>query len=113
MTRWMDENELKDLRFSLIHLLPKKKFRFSYDRSLLTPSFCAKRSGVAETLLFQNISTIPLNRAHELNFQPDFQIFLGPFKNPKTDFFSIESVTSMIKTVVQSLFARKIVSTLL
>ena len=49
MTPWMADNELKDLRFSLIHLLPKKKFRFSYDRSLLTPSFCAKRSEVAES----------------------------------------------------------------
>ena len=48
MTRWMDENELKDLMFCLIHRLPKK-FRFSYDRSLLTPSFCAKRSGVTES----------------------------------------------------------------
>ena len=35
-------------------------------------SFCAEQSEVAESLLYQNISTIPLNRAHELNFQPDF-----------------------------------------
>ena len=34
-------------------------------------SFCAKQSEVAESLLYQNITTIPLNRAHELNFQPD------------------------------------------
>ena len=49
----------------------------------------------------------------QLNFQPDFQVFLRTFKNPKTDFSSIDSVTSMIKTVVQSLFPGKIVSTLL
>ena len=49
MTRWMDDNELKDLRFCLIHQLPKK-FRFSHQLSLLTLSFCAKQCGVAESL---------------------------------------------------------------
>ena len=78
----MDENELKDLRFCLIHQLPKK-FRFSYKRTLLKNGHSARceaaeskchsaRSEVAESLLYQNITTIPLNRAHELNFQPDF-----------------------------------------
>ena len=71
MTRWMADNEFKNPRFCKVHQLPRI-FKFSYERSLLTLSFCAKRSGVAESLLYQNISTIPLNRAHELNFQPDF-----------------------------------------
>ena len=35
MTRWMDENEFKDLRFCLIHQLPRI-FKFSHERSLLT-----------------------------------------------------------------------------
>ena len=112
MTRWMADNEFKNPRFCQIHQLPRI-FKFSHERSLLTLSFCAKRSGVAESLLYQNITTIPLNRAHELNFQPDFQVFLQTFKNPKPDFSSIDSVTSMIKTAVRSLFSGKIVSTLL
>ena len=46
MTRWMDENELKDLRFCLIHQLPRI-FKFSHERSLLTPY--SERSKVAKT----------------------------------------------------------------
>ena len=112
MTPWMADNEFKNPQFCEIHQLPRI-FKFSYELSLLTLSFCAKQSEVAESLLYQNITTIPLNRAQELNFQPDFQNFLQTYKNPKTDFSSIDSVTSMIKTVVQSLFPGKIVSTLL
>ena len=112
MTRWMADNEYKNPKFCEIDQLPKK-FRFSHERSLRTLSFCAKRSVVAESLLYQKITTIPLNRAHELNFQPDFQIFLQTYKNPKTDFSSIDSVTSIIKTIIQSLFPGKTVSTLL
>ena len=48
MTRWMAENELKNTQFYEIDQLPKKS-RFSNERSLLTPSFCAKRSKVAES----------------------------------------------------------------
>ena len=48
MTRWMAENELKNTQFYEIDQLPKKS-RFSNERSLLTPSFCAKQSGVAES----------------------------------------------------------------
>jgi len=44
----MAENELKNTQFYEIDQLPKKS-RFSNERSLLTPSFCAKRSGVAES----------------------------------------------------------------
>ena len=79
MTRWMDENELKDLRFCLIRQI-QKILRFPYELSLLTNvilrevkrsrriywktielSFCAEQSEVAESLLYQNITTIPLN----------------------------------------------------
>ena len=49
MTRWMAENELKNTQFYEIDQLPKKS-RFSNERSLLTPSFCAKQSGVAESI---------------------------------------------------------------
>ena len=90
MTRWMADNEFKAPRFCLIRQI-QKILRFPYELSLLTNvilrevkrsrriywktielSFCAEQSEVTESLLYQNISTIPLNRAHELNFQPDF-----------------------------------------
>ena len=127
----MADNEFKAPRFCLIRQI-QKILRFPYELSLLTNvilrevkrsrriywktielSFCAEQSEVAESLLYQNITTIPLNRAPELNFQPYFQVFLQTFKNPKTDFSSIHSVTSIIKNVVRSLFPGKIVSTLL
>ena len=60
MTRWMADNEFKNPRFCQIHQLPRI-FKFSYELSLLTLSFCAKQSEVAESLLYQNITTIPLN----------------------------------------------------
>ena len=86
MKRWMDENELKDLRFCLIHQLPKKNqifLRTLFADSVILPetkrghrielSFCAKRSVVAESLLYQNITTIPLNCAPLSSiFEPDF-----------------------------------------
>ena len=53
----MTDNEFKNPQFCEIHQL-SKKFRFSYKRSFLTLSFCAKQSGVAESLLYQKISTI-------------------------------------------------------
>jgi len=37
----MAENELKNTQFYEIDQLPKKS-RFSFERSLLTPSFCAQ-----------------------------------------------------------------------
>ena len=49
MTRWMALSEFKALRFCQVHQLPKI-FRFSYERSLLTPSFWAKRSEVVESI---------------------------------------------------------------
>ena len=49
----------------------------------------------------------------QLNFQPYILNFLGSIQNPKTGFSSIDSVTSIIKNVVRSLFPGKIVSTLL
>ena len=86
MTRWMADNEFKNPRFCLIHQLPKK-FRFFNELTLLTMSFCAKQCGVAESLLYQNITTIPLNRAHELNFQPYILNFLGSIQKSKNRFF--------------------------
>ena len=49
MTGWMADNVLKNTQFYEIDQLPKI-FRFSHQRSLLTPSFCAKRSKVAESI---------------------------------------------------------------
>ena len=48
MTRWMADNEFKNPRFCQVHELPRI-FKFSYELSLLTLSFCAKRSEVAES----------------------------------------------------------------
>ena len=81
MTRWMADNEFKAPRFCLIRQI-QKILRFPYELSLLTNvilrevkrsrriywktielSFCAKQSEVAESLLYQNITTIPLNSA--------------------------------------------------
>ena len=73
MTRWTAENELKAPKFRQIHQLPKK-FRFSHELSLLTLSFCAKRSVVTETRLYQNISTI------HLKLYPLSSIFSPMFK---------------------------------
>ena len=41
MTGWMADNVLKNTQFYEIDQLPKKS-RFSFERSLLTPSFCAQ-----------------------------------------------------------------------
>ena len=49
MTRWMADNEFKNPRFCQVHELPRI-FKFSYELSLLTLSFCAKRSEVAESI---------------------------------------------------------------
>ena len=86
MTPWMADNEFKNPQFCEIHQLPRI-FKFSYELSLLTLSFCAKQSEVAESLLYQNITTIPLNRAHELNFQPNILNFLGYIQKSKKSFF--------------------------
>ena len=89
MTWSTADNEFKDSKFCEIHQLKKnqiflrtliadpvilrelKRSRRIYWKTIEL-SFCAEQSEVAESLLYQNISTIPLNRAHELNFQPDF-----------------------------------------
>ena len=49
MTGWMADNVLKNTQFYQIHQLPKKS-RFFHQLSLLTPSFCAKQSWVAESI---------------------------------------------------------------
>ena len=49
MTGWMADNVLKNTQFYEIDQLPKKS-RFFHQLSLLTPSFCAKQSWVAESI---------------------------------------------------------------
>ena len=41
MTRWMDENELKDPKFCQFHQLPRI-YKFSYERSLVTNGHAAR-----------------------------------------------------------------------
>ena len=79
MTRWMALSEFKALRFCQVHQLPKI-FRFSYERSLLTPSFCAKRSGVAES---KNENGRGERRTLEGKISPDEET-LTPLKNPSS-----------------------------
>ena len=126
MTGWMADNVLKNTQFCQIHQLPKKS-RFFHQLSLLTPSFCTKQSEVAESNCHsawsetesQNLSFIKTSAQFTQNCTPSAQFpawflnFLGYIKNPKKVYSSIDSVTSIIKIIIQSLFPGKIVSTLL
>ena len=49
MTGWIADNEFDDHNFCEIHQLPKI-FKFSYELSLLTLSFCAAHSRVVESI---------------------------------------------------------------
>ena len=89
MTRWMDENELKDLRFCLIHQLPKKNQIFL--RTLFADSVILrelKRSRRISPLSKHHHNSLK-NVPPQLNFQPDFHVFLRTFKNPKQVFLQL------------------------
>ena len=113
MTRWMADNEFKNPRFCEIHRLPKKIQIFQRtlfaDPVILREAKRSRRISPLSKHQHNSLKIVP----PQLNFQPDFQVFLRTFKNPKKDFSSIDSVTSIIKTIIQSLFPGKIVSTLL
>ncbi len=50
MTRWIAENEFEDPKFCEIHQLPKK-FRFSYEFSLLTNGHSARSEAKSQNLI--------------------------------------------------------------
>ena len=105
MTPWMADNELKDLRFCLIHRLPKK-FRFSYKRTLLKNGHSARSETESQNLLENDRIVIlrgakrsrrisPLSK-HQHNslkscsraqFPTRFLNFLGSIQKSKNRFF--------------------------
>ena len=92
MTGWTADNELKHPQFSKIHQ-SHKIFRFSFERSLLTPSFCANKCEVAESIGEPMIDSATLDndvlsakwqdRRLKMNLRtPGFVKFINFPKNP-------------------------------